>query len=310
VRPTSPAAIATLALLLALASACRDQAPGAFAEKQPPQLQRVTVGDVELHYTDQGSGTPIVFIHGGLADYREWLPVVEKLPAGYRAITYSRRYNFPNQNTPRGQHSGAIEAGDLAELLRQLKAAPAHVVGTSYGAYTALLLALQHPDLVKTLTVAEPPLMSWLSDLPGGPEVLQDFMSRMWRPAAEAFRAGNREAALRLTIDYFVGPGLYDQIPPEFRESLEANAREWEALTTSAESLPTVSREEIGRITKPTLIIKGEKTYPIGQLIDPELARVIPHAQRAVVPDGTHEMCVEHPSVCAESIHAFISSAP
>ncbi|MBA2431919.1 MAG: alpha/beta hydrolase [Chthoniobacterales bacterium] len=261
-RQTSPAATAALALVLALTSGCRDSAPpGAVAGTQPPQLRQVAVGEVELHYTDQGSGTTIVF-------------------------------------------------GDLAELLRQLNAAPAHVVGTSYGAYTALLLALHHPDLVKTLTVAEPPLMSWLSDLPGSPEVLQDFMSRMWTPAAEAFRSGNREAALRLTVDYFVGPGLYDQIPPEFRESLEANAREWEALTTSPESLPTVTREEIGRITKPMLIIKGEKTYPIGQLIDPELARVIPHAQREVVPDGTHEMCVEHPSVCAGAIHAFISSGP
>ena len=40
-------------------------------------------------------------------------------------------------------------------------------MGFSYGGYTALMLALKHPELVQTLTLAEPPLATWLNDLPG-----------------------------------------------------------------------------------------------------------------------------------------------
>lgn len=44
----------------------------------------------ELHYLEQGSGQVVISVHGGLADYREWLPAAQFLLPGYRTITYSR----------------------------------------------------------------------------------------------------------------------------------------------------------------------------------------------------------------------------
>jgi hypothetical protein len=50
----------------------------------------------ELHYLAERNGPAIVFVHGGLADYREWLPVMNRLTGRYPSISYSRRHIHPN----------------------------------------------------------------------------------------------------------------------------------------------------------------------------------------------------------------------
>jgi pimeloyl-ACP methyl ester carboxylesterase len=274
---------------------------------QADGLRKVRVNGVELHYADRGAGDPIIFIHGGLMDYREWEPVASELAAGYRTILYSRRYNHPNQNPLRGDHSARVEADDLAAFIRALRLPRARVVGVSYGAYTALLLALRHRELVHTLVLVEPPLLRWLPDLPGGKPVFDRLMSDMWRPAGRAFKARDTTEALRVTLDYFAGPGSLDQIPPEFRARLLSNIREWEALTTSADAFPAVARRDVQRLTLPVLVLSGGRTYPIAKLIDPELALLLPNAQHTVIPDGTHDVCSEQPPACAAAIRAFLT---
>src|SRR5450432_844426 len=85
-------------------------------------LNTVRANGVELHYIDQGKGTPVVFVHGGLDDYRSWQPQVEAFSQRYRVITYSRRYNYPNTgNASDSSYSASVDADDLAALIKQLK---------------------------------------------------------------------------------------------------------------------------------------------------------------------------------------------
>ncbi len=60
-------------------------------------------------------------------------------------------------------HSAIVEARDLLGLMDELKIEKAYILGHSYGAYTALLFAIDHPDRVKKLILAEPPLERWLT---------------------------------------------------------------------------------------------------------------------------------------------------
>src|SRR5438093_672136 len=89
-------------------------------------LQDSNGGNVKLHYIDKGhrtpgSGTPVVFVHGGLQDYRQWLPQLDRFAKDYRVILYSRRYNYPNVNRPIiPDHSALVDAHDLADLLHGL----------------------------------------------------------------------------------------------------------------------------------------------------------------------------------------------
>lgn len=272
-----------------------------------PLPAKAHVNGVDLHYVDRGRGEPIVFVHGGLMDYREWAPVAEELGSGYRTITYSRRYNFPNDNPlTASDHSALVEAADLAALNRHLRLGRMHVVGVSYGAYTALELALRHPKMVRTLTLVEPPLLRWLPDLPGGKALYDAFYGGTWQATGKAFRAGNPTEAMRVTLDYFVGPGGIDRIPEEFRTVIFGNIREWQALTTSADAFPPITREQVRQLSQPVLMLSGGRTYPMLALTDSELERQLRNGRRKVIPDGTHDVCSEQPPVCAAAIRSFL----
>ena len=68
-------------------------------ENKPVQLTRLRVNGVDLHYLEIGKGVPVIFVHGGLDDYRMWDAQLEPFSQQYRVIAYSRRYNYPNKPT-------------------------------------------------------------------------------------------------------------------------------------------------------------------------------------------------------------------
>jgi pimeloyl-ACP methyl ester carboxylesterase len=271
-------------------------------------LKNVRVNGVELHYLDKGSGIPVVLIHGGLGDYREWNSQIERISNHYQVIAYSRRYNYPNDNgVILPDHSAIVEARDLAALLDALKLERVHIVGYSYGALTALFLATEHPELVRSLTMAEPPILNWLSEIPGGQTELDKFMQTMWRPVGEAFRRDDPETALRITCDYFSGKGSYDQLPTGSKQSLLDNIREWKALTTSRDAFPMLSRDAVASLKVPILLITGEKTLAPLRMINDALNHLLPNAEQVTVPRATHDMWLEDPETCGQATVTFLT---
>ena len=278
-------------------------------------LKKVQVNGVQLHYVDQGQGVPVIFVHGGLEDYRAWQPQMEAFSQRHRTIAYSRRHNYPNPRTASGTHYSAIvDADDLAALIRKLKLAPAHVVGVSYGAYTALFLAVRHPTLVRSLVLSEPPVLRWLPALEGGKALFTDFMSKVWEPAARGFREKNEEG-VKAAVDGFgeIGYSGSDEkmsfatLPPEVRSHLVENAREWRALTVSKDAFPDLPVADIKRIRSPTLLLSGERSLALHGMIDSQLASVLPQVERIILPNATHEMWNEHPEECRNAAFGFFA---
>src|SRR5262245_1821401 len=153
-RPMLRWTLLSLPALLAASSSSAGQTEG------PLGLRKVIVGDgVELHYVERGKGVPVLFVHGTLGDYSTWDGQLGSFAQTYHAVAYSRRYNYPNTNKLRPKHSAVVEAEDLAALIKKLDLGKVHIVGHSYGGYTALFLAVKHPELVRTLTLAEPPIV-------------------------------------------------------------------------------------------------------------------------------------------------------
>ena len=293
-----------LVLLLALAGQLAGQMRRG---DEIASLKTVRVNGVELHYLDEGSGPPLILIHGGLGDYREWGAQMARFSARNRVIAYSRRYNYPNHNEPISpNHSAIIEAEDLAALIDLLKLERVDIVGYSYGAFTALCYATRHPERVRNLVLAEPPVLKWLRDIAGGNVGLDHFMNAIWQPAASAFRNNDPQAALRITCDYFGGKGSYDAMPPDGRRALTDNLREWKALTTSHDAFPPLDRDAVRKLNMSILLLSGEKTLPPLRLINEELIRLLPNAERVAVPNATHDMWIEKPEVCGETVRSFL----
>jgi pimeloyl-ACP methyl ester carboxylesterase len=114
----------------------------------------------------------------------------------------------------------ATHADDLAAFVRQLGAGPAHVVGWSYGGAIAIVLAVHHPEWVKSLFVFEPGLATFVTD-PADAQVAGKDRRDMGAPAAMAAKAGDTGAAVRLLIDVVAGqPGTFDRLAPAIRAPL------------------------------------------------------------------------------------------
>src|SRR5438477_10627159 len=117
---------------------------------QGAQPTKIRVRGVELHYIEQGQGEPLILLHGGQGDYRCREPQMKVLSQQYRVISYSRRYNYPNNNPLTATYRSAYtEADDLAAFIRKLKPGRGHLVGTSIGAFTALVLGVTRPEVVR-----------------------------------------------------------------------------------------------------------------------------------------------------------------
>lgn len=287
----------------------------AFALWIPAFLQAQAIrvrlnNNIELHYVELGKGEPVVFVHGGLEDYRVWQGQMDSFADRFRVIAYSRRYNFPNQNRMTAKdHSALVEAADLSLLLRKLNLPPAHLIGSSYGAFTALVLAIRHPEQVKTLTLAEPPVHRWAGDLSEGKKTFEDFMT-FWKSVGDAFRQGDSNKAMRLSVAYFSeGHDTFETLPAEARQGMLQNIAEWKALTTSEDAFPRIEPAEIQQIQLPVLLMCGEKTLPIHQLVNSELERLFNgnrRAKRINIAGATHDMWIEQPETCRKAVFDFL----
>jgi non-heme chloroperoxidase len=283
---------------------------GASASAAPPTPTKILVNGIELHYISAGSGEPLILLHGGQGDYRSWEPQMRELSKRYRVISYSRRYNFPNQNPQTAtDHSANVEAADLEALIKALKLKRVHLVGTSMGAAAALTLAVEHPRMVRTLVIAEPPILAWAKEFPDGGALYRDFMERIYEPARAAFAAGDDEAAMRFFVDGVGTPGRFDKLSPEARLGAMQNAGFFRMLTRSREPFPALSKDKVWRLRMPVLVITGEKTVEIHRRIDEELAKLIPRARSSSIPNAGHGSPRENPEAFTEVVLNFLKSS-
>lgn len=282
--------------------------------------RRVTLRNgISINYVEQGAAdaVPVIFIHGTIGDMRMWTDYLKTFGKDYRAIAYSRRYNYPNKNTPPPgtNHSTAVEAADLAELIQTLKLPKAHVVGYSYGGYTALHLAVDHPELVRTLVLAEPPLIPWLADLSTRQEEGRRFFERQQthfvNPARQQIARGDIEGAIKTFVDYVVHDGAYNGMPPSVKQVFRDNSLEFRAEVTSKAMFAPLTRREVASIAVPTLMLSGQNTIGALKLTDDELEKTLPaqYRKRVTIKDATHLMWQENPAACTKELLAFFNVA-
>jgi pimeloyl-ACP methyl ester carboxylesterase len=227
----------------------------------------------------------------------------------YRVISYSRRYNYPNNNPLTTKyHSAFTEADDLAALVHKLRLGRVHLIGTSIGAFTALVFAVKHPELVHSLVLAEPPIHEWVRNSPNGAAAYKDFMTTVWEPAKAAFQTGDDEGAMRILVDAFAGAGRFDKLPPEARAAAMQNSRFFRANTSSSEPFPNLSKAKVRRLRIPVLIITGENTIKLHKLVNEELARLLPKAEQATIPKAGHGSPRENPQAFNDAVLKFLAN--
>lgn len=272
----------------------------------PPRTLRINGADVAC--VEQGAGDGFVFVHGAAGDYRSWLESSVPFAERFRTVLYSRRGHYPNAwPADYAACDPEIHAADLAALIESLDAGPVHLFGHSIGGVAALVLAFRRPDLVRTLILGEPPMFGWLGDTEEGRSVFARFSADALAPANAAFAQGDVEAGVRAFIDGVIGEGAFDEIPPPVRDAVMDNAAELRVqVATPPETLfSSLSRADVARIQAPTLLLVGAFTPPIFRLVTDDLARSLPNAEVASIPDASHDLY--NPPVFHDAVARFVA---
>jgi pimeloyl-ACP methyl ester carboxylesterase len=294
-----------------------DAAPTAPAAPPPVVVDRtlraIDVNGTRLAYRLLSSnGTPVVFIHGSMGDLGSWGAQETAFARSYRVLLYSRRYHRPNPPVEDNQiYSPALHAEDLAALLLTLDLAPAHVVGSSYGAYTALELVRRHPQLVRSLVLAEPPVLPLLSGSEAGDAARRAYLTNTLDLARRAFANGDSVGAMRAFYDAEIGGrGSFDNLSAQSRAHVLAHTFEMrrEMLANRDQYFPLMSCAELGRITTPVLLLKANRSPPLFQLISDELARCLSNDTTAVVPNAGHLIHAGNPAYYNQVVLRYLNS--
>ena len=115
----------------------------------------LTSDNVKLYYEETGAGAPILFVHEFASDHRGWEPQMREFGKRYRCIAYSARGYTPSDvpdDTSAYSHMHMMR--DAVAVLDHLKIDRAHIIGLSMGGYTALQVALHHPERVRSMVLA------------------------------------------------------------------------------------------------------------------------------------------------------------
>ena len=263
----------------------------------PDNVKTMEIGGRQLHYVDQGEegqSPVIIFIHGGLDDYRCWQYQVDSFSKKYHSISYSRRFAYPNKWIGNVAQDNTIEdnAKDLVELIKKLDLAPAHLVGASYGAFIALYCVSKNPDLAKTMVLNEPPIMQFLARSPikEDVELLQRFRTRVLSPTQNASRVRDFRKAAQVAIDGIMEiENYFGHLPEEGKQFLIDNAKSLESELESTIST-SYTMEDVKQVTTiPTLLVKGELSPKYFLRIVDILSDNMPNSEQIVIPNVSHD---------------------
>lgn len=280
---------------------------------------RAEVNGVSLAYREHGRGEPVVFVHGSASDMRTWEHQLQGVGASHRAIVYSRRYARPNEPIPEGADDPMLpHVDDLVSFMKGVDAAPAHLVGHSWGGFISLLAAIRHPEAVRSLVLMEPPVLSLFVSTPPRPsELLRMLLGRprtaiailrfgitAAEPAAKAYRRGDDEAGFEVFARGVLGREAFEGL------SSERRAQAWDNVAVDkaqllGEGFPPLSDEQVRGVAVPTLLLHGERSPGLFRLLAHRLEELLPNARRVEVPGASHIMHEDNPQVVNEAIAGF-----
>jgi pimeloyl-ACP methyl ester carboxylesterase len=284
-------------------------------------VETVEVNGTELAYLEHGQGPPVVFVHGGFGDYREWELQVPAFAASFRTIAVSCRGAWPNRKLEANERitlDTFVE--DLAAFIGALDLAPVHFVGhSSPGGFGGLLLAHRHPELVRSLVLLEPPAFPLLGvNIPPTPREVLKLLARNPRagigfiklgargigPAMKAFDRGDDERGLRVFMTAVAGKERVAALPEETFQSFLGNLGPFKAQLRAG--FPPFREDDARTIRVPTLLVAGAHTPAPLTAVTDRLEAVLPDVSRLNIAGAGHNMFTTHPTEFNAGVIEFI----
>ena len=257
------------------------------------------INGLTLAYTDEGTGTPVVFVHGFPLNRSMWAPQVQALSRQHRVITVDLR-GHGESDAPLWRYTMEQFADDLTGVLDHLSIQQAVMAGLSMGGYILFALYRKYANRVNALI---------LSDTRAQPDTDEGRAGR-FNMAQSAYTQGSGAIAdvmlskLLCPASLHTRPELVQQVRGMITAmTLGGIAGDLMGMADRPDSVPLLRT-----ITCPTLIIVGE----LDLATPPSDARVmseqIPGAQLKIIPGAAHLPNLEQPEAFNDAVRSFLAS--
>ena len=276
-----------------------------------PRVQVGTSGStpVELYYEDQGSGRPVVLIHGWPLSGRSWEAQVPALvEAGHRVVTYDRR-GFGDSSRPWDGYDYDTFAADLKALLEHLDLRDATLVGFSMGGGEVVryLSTYGSARVAKAvLAGAVPPYLYKAEDNPEGAldeATIQGFLDAI---------AGDRLAFLDGFLQQFFSAGGEQKVSEPLRRSAWNTA----SLASPKGTYDCVNawgrtdfRPDLAKVDVPLLVLHGDEDAIVPfEVSGKRVADTVPGTTTVVIQGGPHGFNASHAEEFNRGLLEFLAS--
>ena len=264
-RPFLFAPTLVLAVLPALAAERWETLPPTPAPIHTDRSGDAHVNGITIHYAMYGQGSPVIFLHGGLANTDYWGDQVPAVAAHHTVILMDSRGHGRSTRDAR-PYGYDLMADDVTALMDSLKIAKADIVGWSDGAILGIDLAMRHKERVgKVFAFAANTVTSGVKD---GVEKNPTF-------AAYIERAGREYAAHSAT-------------PKDYDSFVDQISKMW------AEQ-PNWSDAQLKAIDTPILVVDGDHDEAIKREHTEYIAAMIPHTGQLILPNTSHFAFLQDP---------------
>ncbi|PWI19924.1 alpha/beta hydrolase [Streptomyces sp. Act143] len=257
-------------------------------------MATVQAAGVEVAYDRVGQGPPLVLVHGAGCNARMWRPQVSGLADEFTMVAWDEPGAGRSSHLPPG-FALADYARCLAAVVEDVGLGPAHLAGLSWGGTVVLELYRHHPELVRTLVLADT-YAGWKGSLP--PEEV----------AARVEGVRRMLAAPREEFDPTL-PGLFAGAPPaEFVPLLDAMARDVRPESMGAQLSLMAEADErdlLPRIAVPTLLVWGELDARSPLTVARAFEEAVPGAELVVIPGAGHVSNLDAPDPFNQAVRAF-----
>lgn len=255
----------------------------------------------KIHYVEEGQGTPVVFAHGFVMDHTMFAAQFEDLPEEFRCIAWDMRGHGAS-DCPPGPWRMQDLVDDLVAFIEGTEVFPCHLVGMSIGGMMAVRVALQRPELVRSLVMIDSS-----ADVED-PEKVPQYQAFAQVIAAEGVSDDLSEA----TTPLFYAAKFMASDP----EAIAIHKRRSQGMPRAVfvEGLHALIERDsvvdrLGEIRCPVLAIHGEQDVAIPMEQAEKVASGVRNGRLVRVPEAGHTTPMEAPDDVNRALAEFLRSA-
>jgi 3-oxoadipate enol-lactonase len=258
-----------------------------------------TSDGTRLHYDVAGPrhGEPLLLVQGLGADSRGWALQRVHFARRYRVITLDNR-GVGRSDKPIGTYDLARMALDVVEVLDDAGVDSALVMGASMGGIVAQIVALQHPERVRSLVLACTACRH------------QQWRRELLTEWAELARDRGMRAFAAENLRWLVGPRSLRRFWPAFTALssvfISAPQHAFIAQVRAILAMDDGLRTRLPDVVAPTLVIVGSQDILTPQADSEEIAELIPGAELAIVRGGAHGFMIEAAGAFNRAVGEFL----